>query len=389
MAGLPASATSSHDRGRSPSTASRASLSDNPNVFSDDYAESFNESYADSVAAHSPRQSRSPSPTPVASSSHHDSYIIPFAGVPNLSHTPSARSRNSVYKSTDETADRSRDESRRPSGPPLTTNFNTRQTGPAAIAHRSTSSASSFAGSQSPMSPGEGPSHPYAMYPQGLAMSRTASIASTARPLSLSTSTRAPAHPYGLYTQNVGGENAQHPIPVGFPGAAQNFSRRIGPEGEEQDIIGPDGHTEQLPPYSRYADNVNHKTVAHGGLPVIGEQGAEEISPTSPAISPDDHASPTALRPAMAMTDATDGETTPTHERLNEKTWDEKTRREKWTMKVFGIPLWFLFFMFILIVVVAVICGAILGAVIGSRHAHHRPTKPMWSNNGWQADGTP
>jgi hypothetical protein len=54
----------------------------------------------------------------------------------------------------------------------------------------------------------------------------------------------APAHPAIPPIQTV--------IPVGFPGLSAGYHRVLGPDGEEQDIIGPDGHTEQLPPYTRY-----------------------------------------------------------------------------------------------------------------------------------------
>ena len=67
-----------------------------------------------------------------------------------------------------------------------------------------------------------------------------------------------------MYTQNVVEDEppvpaVQSAIPVGFPGLNTGYHRQIGPDGEEQDIVGPDGHTEQLPPYSRYPDEVPTK----------------------------------------------------------------------------------------------------------------------------------
>ncbi|PSN67357.1 hypothetical protein BS50DRAFT_390080 [Corynespora cassiicola Philippines] len=140
------------------------------------------------------------------------------------------------------------------------------------LQHRaSVSSTASFATmtrSESPL--GTGPSHPYGMYPQNT-MARTASIAttSTARAPHRSMSLQRPAHPYAMYSQNVVVDDddveppvmqqpamppLQTSIPLGFPGIASGYHRQIGPDGEEQDIIGPDGHTEQLPPYSRYPE---------------------------------------------------------------------------------------------------------------------------------------
>jgi hypothetical protein len=133
----------------------------------------------------------------------------------------------------------------------------------AALQHRvSISSTGSFAPTSLSESPlGAGPSHPYNMYPQ-TTVARTPSVttSSTQRQPHRSISLQRPTHPYGMYTQNtVDDENPVPPlqsaIPVGFPGNATRYHRQIGPDGEEQDIIGPDGHTEQLPPYSRYPES--------------------------------------------------------------------------------------------------------------------------------------
>lgn len=131
----------------------------------------------------------------------------------------------------------------------------------AALQHResisSTASFATMARSESPF--GVGPSHPYGMYPQNT-MARTSSVttSSTQRQPHRSVSLQRPTHPYGMYTQNVEDEPPVPPappaIPVGFPGINTNYHRQIGPDGEEQDILGPDGHTEQLPPYSRYPE---------------------------------------------------------------------------------------------------------------------------------------
>lgn len=138
--------------------------------------------------------------------------------------------------------------------------------------HRdSVSSTASFATTSMSENPFEtGPSHPYGMYPQHT-MDRSSSIASAStgrgdRPMSV----QRPAHPYAMYSQSgLDDETSsvrdmhaitptvpaiQTAMPVGFPGLNNGYHRVLGPDGEEQDIIGPDGHTEQLPPYSRYPD---------------------------------------------------------------------------------------------------------------------------------------
>ncbi|KAL0934229.1 uncharacterized protein CTRU02_211028 [Colletotrichum truncatum] len=109
--------------------------------------------------------------------------------------------------------------------------------------------------SESPYEGPSGPSHPYQMYPQ-----RTNSVAtsSTARMSERSyAGPRGPTHPYTLYTQNTVAVDSHEgdSIPVGFPGRSDNYQRRMGPEGEDiADLIGPLGHTEELPPYTRYPE---------------------------------------------------------------------------------------------------------------------------------------
>ncbi|EPE04704.1 glucan 4-alpha-glucosidase [Ophiostoma piceae UAMH 11346] len=118
-----------------------------------------------------------------------------------------------------------------------------------------------------------GPSFPYQMYPQNVGVTRTLSSVTTSTATqseSSYTGPRGPAFPYGMYPQNTMTETAAGPstvptsaIPVGFPGMADNYQRRIGPDGEDiADMIGPDGHTEQLPPYTRYPDEAYSRKIA-------------------------------------------------------------------------------------------------------------------------------
>ncbi|KAK3316092.1 hypothetical protein B0H66DRAFT_534355 [Apodospora peruviana] len=107
-----------------------------------------------------------------------------------------------------------------------------------------------------------GPSHPYQMYPQDVRLTRTMSATtSSTEPVSERSyaGPRGPAHPYGLYTQVTATESGDvprvAPVTLGFHSLPDQYQRRMGPEGEDiADIIGPDGHTEQLPPYTRYPD---------------------------------------------------------------------------------------------------------------------------------------
>ncbi|RAL58590.1 hypothetical protein DID88_003950 [Monilinia fructigena] len=116
----------------------------------------------------------------------------------------------------------------------------------------SISSDSTMMRPESPYQGPTGPSHPYNMYNQESRLARTASIATTstmpAPPPEMSyTGPSGPTHPYGMYPQ----------------------STVSSPEGEEAaDLIGPDGHTEQLPPYTKYPDEVFARKARPASIPV-------------------------------------------------------------------------------------------------------------------------
>lgn len=173
---------------------------------------------------------------------------------------------------------------------------------PSPLAHRaSVSSTGSFATTSNGENPFEtGPSHPYAMYPQHtMARSSSVATASTEQQPHRSMSPQRPTHPYAMYSQSgldagmseeMPAEPA-HPqlppiqtaIPIGFPGLSAGYHRVLGPDGEEQDIIGPDGHTEQLPPYSRYPDEGPTKAS------LAAEASASRVVPApTPVADPED-----------------------------------------------------------------------------------------------------
>lgn len=169
--------------------------------------------------------------------------------------------RNSTAKGRDQTQTQLPQDGRRPASP---------------LAHRaSVSSTASFAttsNGENPFEASTGPSHPYGMYSQNT-MARTPSIATTStepQPHRRSMSLHRPTHPYAMYSQS-GLDDAldnelpdtpsrppvppiQTAVPHVFPALGTGYHRVLGPDGEEQDIIGPDGHTEQLPPYTQYPE---------------------------------------------------------------------------------------------------------------------------------------
>jgi hypothetical protein len=99
-----------------------------------------------------------------------------------------------------------------------------------------------------------------------------------------------PAHPYALYTQNTtSGESSNPSIPVGFNGLGGSYQRQLGPDGEEAgDLVGPLGHMEELPPYTRYPDNayVPKPTPQAPASPVSPVSPASPVSSVSEPVSP-------------------------------------------------------------------------------------------------------
>ncbi|KAL1624778.1 hypothetical protein SLS56_007663 [Neofusicoccum ribis] len=245
------------------------------------------------------------------------------------------------------------------------------------LTHRaSIASTSSFAtehASQSGFAGNSGPSHPYGMYPQGTGLARSSSVTttSTMQTPQRSLSNHGPAHPYAMYPQNVFEDPdeiqpapVQNQIPVGFPGLGQGYHRQIGPDGEEQDIIGPDGHTEQLPPYSRFPEEGPTKaslmavpeefglvtTAAAGGAATTSQDSQEPLQPQ-----------------ARSGSDATN-EGGPGDE--NDKTWSEKTWKEKRKTRILWgkVPLWVLITAIVIIVILAVILGVVIGTFMAKEH---------------------
>ena len=268
------------------------------------------------------------------------------------------------------------------------------------ITHRSVSSASSsqFARTGSPRLGGGGPSHPYGMYTQGT-MQRSPSIAtqSTVRPPQRRSSVRGgPQHPYTLYPQGVGEDEddeedqRQNPVPVGFPGLGNSYARIRGPDGEEQDLLGEDGHTEQLPPYTRYPEDGPEKvpllavpSALHTQGPVAGND------PSMPLMHEHLAPAPTPQSRQQSMTDqsALDRQgsirhpSMPNIERMatnrsrrsddtdwTKKSWKEKTWKEKRKTRFCGIPFWWILLALCVLGFIAAVLGGVIGGYVSGAH---------------------
>lgn len=235
---------------------------------------------------------------------------------------------------------------------------------------------------ESPYQGPSGPSHPYQMYPQESRLARTMSVATTStivapdRPYN---GPGGPTHPYGMYPQNIvpEGEVAVEapavppPVPVGFPGLNNNYQRRLGPDGEEiADIIGPDGHTEQLPPYTQYPDEaIARKTRPTVAVPPAGAGGIGLATRNPEFESQEDLNTPQSRQSTRSILSDSNHEIN-----MGAATMSEKPRLKKWQRvakrKVCGVvPVWAI----VLAAAVFILFGIILGTVLAILKPKHPP----------------
>ena len=235
-----------------------------------------------------------------------------------------------------------------------------------------------FVRPESPYRGPSGPSHPYQMYPQESRLARTASVATTSTvqvPEMSYTGPSGPTHPYGMYPQNVVSEResagpSTAPVSVGFPGLNSNYQRRQGPEGEEiGDLIGPDGHTEQLPPYTQYPDDaMARKTRPMVQIPLAGAGGIG-LATRDPAFSShEDLNTPPSRQSTMSEQSSYQVNTAA-------RAVAEKPELRKWQKvargKICGIiPIWAIVLSGIVLVLFSIILGSVLGA-LKSEHPRH------------------
>ncbi|RDW66170.1 hypothetical protein BP6252_09805 [Coleophoma cylindrospora] len=246
----------------------------------------------------------------------------------------------------------------------------------------SSDSGMSYVRPESPYRGPTAPSHSYQMYSQDSRLERTASVAtSMAAPVVERnyTGPSGPTHPYGMYPQSTvpetDGQNVSPmaPIPVGFPGLNNNYQRRLGPDGEEiAGIIGPDGHTEELPPYTQYPDEAfARKTRPNVVVPVTGAGGMGLATRNPEFASREDLNSPQSGRSSRSFTSEASSHRVNTaayavSEKPPLKRWQQIARK-----KACGIvPVW----AFVLVGVALILFGIILGATLYA-------LKPKSNNN--------
>jgi len=246
--------------------------------------------------------------------------------------------------------------------------------------HRATSNASTITvpRTASPYRGTSGPSHPYAMYSQDTAVGRTLSNAtsSTSRTITRSyVGPSRPTHPYGMYAQDTTSEEdlsvgaaATPLVALAAAGGHNRYQRRLGPEGEDaDDFIGPDGHTEQLPPYTRYANDLPPKESPVEAEPPANAQrnpfGDSQVTlnaiplQQTQIILPAAGASVQSSEASEAIRPADEGG-------HSKEPFAQKSKK-----RICGfIPMWILVLLIFIIVILVV--GGAVGASLHHKHAH-------------------
>ncbi|KAL4885069.1 hypothetical protein BJY04DRAFT_181296 [Aspergillus karnatakaensis] len=231
----------------------------------------------------------------------------------------------------------------------------------------------------SPYTGATGPSHPYGMYPQ-IGVSRSASVAttSTIRPVDGPLpETSGPQHPYGLYTQNVVEDDlSESGIPLGFPVHNQEAYQRPPNRAADDvgDLIGPDGYTEQLPPYSRYPEGTSPKLEATvAALPDVAASSDLSSSNNERDLATSEVSS----RTLVAGNQATEsGNGAPGEPPLTGvMAFEEKLKRKGKKRVCCGLPVWTLVLISVVMIVGGSIGGAI-GGILGAKKAAEEATSP-------------
>lgn len=240
----------------------------------------------------------------------------------------------------------------------------------------STSSNFSFAPSRSSTGQSSGPSYQYGMYPQGLGVSRAESIASTSTSHpSRDSVRRGPLHPYSLYQQNV-----THSIGTGSattslraPRSEPDETAQLRAHGD-QESIRPDDHSEQLPAYTRYPDELHTKIAA--GPPLTPTSHLSMASEMEERTRFGPYAYGVATGVPAAVYNQSSGEA-PDAFAGGEKTELPSKRSRFLGATICGfIPVWTICLAVAVVALIAIICGGVIGSFISKHPKHLHPLGP-------------
>ncbi|GLB19156.1 hypothetical protein AtubIFM61612_009061 [Aspergillus tubingensis] len=361
---------------------SMSGRSSNPNVFSDEYSLEPIDAEQATLTPRSPSISSSVSSNTLRGSVPQQQQPKAYNTIPptdaELAEDPFG---DEARVSFDETPHRS---SLPPKGVDLANRNSVASTAPS-ITSRSQSASSRFSmpvRALSPYTGATGPSHPYAMYPQ-VGVSRSPSVATTStlrpvdRPLE---DTTAPQHPYAMYPQNVVAEDDgidNSMVPLGFPGHNAQVYQRPPNRADDDlgDLIGPDGHTEQLPPYSRYPENAVPKV--EGTFATVNDAGIiqDEILHNERAGPPMSEVSSNTLVMENTTSGGGNGNGNGNGNRGLEEppvtgvmAFEEKLKSKGKKKACCGLPVWTLVLVGVVMLIGGCI-GGIIGGVLGARKA--------------------
>lgn len=257
----------------------------------------------------------------------------------------------------------------------------------------------SIARTQSPYQGATGPSQPYGSYAQDTGLPRNpngATNPSTRTPERWYAGPSGPSQPYDMYAQNTLTEDEISPaidtIPTltEFPNLRQNYPRRFGPDGEDAaDLVGPDGYTEQLPPYTRFPNNIPPKSdPAISANPPIDPPINPPLNPQAvreenlrpqtngadgsagPQVTWITSHTPTSSHSGDTIEMQTPGDATSVTQ-LNSPFGQESSKegghlkervKDKARRRCLGIPYWL---GMVLLFLVAIVIGAVIGGVLG------------------------
>lgn len=367
------------DSMQNPSTPGRSS---NPNVFSDEYSLEPLDSEQSTLTPRSPSISSVASSHTLRSSlPHNQKPYDTTANDDELLENPFRDDARVSFEEDAETAQRSAipqkalELSYRNS---VTSNSTAPST-----AQRSQSTSSRFSlppRALSPYTGATGPSHPYAMYPQ-IGVSRSPSVAttSTIRPVDQPmVESNGPQHPYSMYPQNVVVEEGLEDsvIPLGFPGHNHEAYQRPPNRAADDvgDLIGPDGYTEQLPPYSRYPEGASPKleatvAVAPNATAPPDQPGNNEQDPNN--SDPSSRTLVTGALPAERDGGGGGGDNSGSNDEpppTGVMAFEEKLKKRGQKRVCCGLPIWTLVLISVIMIVGGSIGGAI-GGILGAKKA--------------------
>ncbi|KAG6008861.1 hypothetical protein E4U21_003672 [Claviceps maximensis] len=245
------------------------------------------------------------------------------------------------------------------------------------------------------------PSHPYQAYPQ-----RTHSNATSTEPpnnVEAYGGPRGPTHPYAMYIQNTATseEPSHQPIPVGFNGMGNEYRRQLGPDGEEAgDLIGPLGHLEELPPYTRYPNEAyvpkpateiaavtpitpDHNamrdvalTTSSSARPIPGAGGIG-LATRNPEFSSTEDDLPGAPQrtgsvrsvPSVESYHQVNGAARNLTEKPAQGKWQQRAKKKLWGV----VPYWAICLLLSGIIILGIVMGTVIGTIVSRQRDRPSP----------------